>query len=150
MGVHEATTEKKPSARQAPYQPRKHQTKARTREGVPTRHKFRIELKEFIVIPNVANKLKLPPTTNRRLGPSKDTWCEFHQAFGHNLRNFLALGHQLNELVRDGFLKEYLEENQETPTSVAPTEDQGHELPVHGEVNTISGGFSGRGSTISQ
>jgi len=75
---------------------------------VPTRHKFRIDLKELIVIPNVAEKLKSPPKTGRRLRPSKDTWCEFHQAFGHNLLNCLALGRQLNELVWDGFLKEYL------------------------------------------
>jgi len=28
--------------------------------------------------------------------------------------------------------------------------DQGHEVPVHGEVNTISGGFSRGGCTASQ
>jgi len=28
--------------------------------------------------------------------------------------------------------------------------DQGHEIPVHGEINTISGGFSGGGCTASQ
>jgi len=28
--------------------------------------------------------------------------------------------------------------------------DQGHEVPIHGEVNTISGGFSGGGCTASQ
>ena len=150
MRVHEAMIEKKPLARQAPYEPRKHQTRARTREGAPTRHNFRIDLKELIVIPNVADKLKSPPKTDRRLGPSKETWCEFHQAFGHNLHNCLALGHQLDELVRDGFLKEYLEENQEAPTSVALAGDQGHDVPVHGEVNTISGVFSGEGCTASQ
>ena len=116
MRVHEATTKKKPLARHAPYEPRKHQTRARTREGAPTRHNFKIDLKELIVIPNVADKLKSPPKNDKRLGPSKDTWCEFHKAFGHNLRNCLALRHQLNELVRDSFMKEYLEENEEAPT----------------------------------
>jgi len=33
---------------------------------------------------------------------------------------------------------------------VAPTGDQGHEIPIHGEINTISGGFSGEGCTASQ
>ena len=28
--------------------------------------------------------------------------------------------------------------------------DQGHEVPIHGEINTISGGFSGGGFTASQ
>jgi len=46
-------------------------------------------------------------------------------------------------------MKEYLEENQEAPTTVAPTGDQGHEVPVHGEVSTISEGFPGGGCTAS-
>jgi len=67
-----------------------------------------MDLKDLIVIPNVAEKLKSPPKIDKRLGPSKDTWCEFHQALGHNLHNCLAFGFQLEELVRNGFLKEYL------------------------------------------
>jgi len=43
----------------------------------------------------------------------------------------------LADLVKDGFL-EYLEENQEGPMAMTPIEDQEHEVPVHGEVNTIS------------
>jgi len=62
----------------------------------------------------------------------------------------LALGHQLDELVRDEFIKKYLEEGHKAPTTIAPTGDQGHEVPVHGEVNTISGGFSGGGCIASQ
>jgi len=126
------------------------QTKARIREGAPTGHNFLIDLKEFIAISNVADRLKSPPKTGRSLGPNKDTWCEFHQAFGHNLRNCLTLGHQLDELVRNGFLKEYLQEKQGAPTSATPAPNQGHEILVHGEVNTISGGFSGGGCTASQ
>jgi len=109
-----------------------------------------MDLKELIAIPNVANILKSPPKTNKRLGPSKDSWCEFHQAFGHSLHNCFALGFQLDELVRNGFLKEYLQEPQGAPTSAAPTGDQGHEVPIHGKINTISGGFSGRGCIASQ
>jgi len=111
MRVHEATTKKKPPTGQAPYEPKRHQTRARTKEGAPTRHKFIINLKELIIIPNMVDNLKSPPKIGRRFGPSKETWSEFHQASGHNLRNCLALGNQLDELVKDGFLKEYLEEN---------------------------------------
>jgi len=150
MRVHEDTTEKRSSVRHAPYEPKRHQTKTRVRGGVPSRHKFRVNLKELITIPDVVDKLKPPPKTDKRLGSSKDRWCEFHQAFGHGLRNCLALRHQLTELVRDGFLKEYLEENQEAPMVVAPVGDQGHEVPVYGEVNTIFRGFSGGGCTASQ
>jgi len=109
-----------------------------------------MDLKELISIPNMADRQKSPPKTDKRLGPDKDTWCEFHQAFGHSLRNCLALGYQLDELVRNGFLKEYLQENQGAPTTTVLTGDQGHEIPVHGEINTISGGFSGGGCTASQ
>jgi len=87
--VHEATTEKKAPGAQLSNEARKPQTRART---TPTRHSFRVDLKELIAIPDVANILKPPPKTDKRLGPSKNAWCEFHQAFGHNLRNCLALG----------------------------------------------------------
>ena len=52
--------------------------------------------------------------------------------------------------MRDGFLKEYREGGQEGSKDETPAEDQGHEVPVHGKVNTISGGFSGRGCIASQ
>jgi len=54
--------------------------------------------------------LKSPPKTDKRLRPSKDTWYEFHHAFGHNLCKCLVLGFQLDELVRNGLLKEYPQE----------------------------------------
>jgi len=104
MREHKATTEKKALGKQPPYETRKPQTRAQTKEGAPTRHSFRIDLKELTVVP-MTDRLKSPPKTDRRLGPNKDTWCKFHQAFGHSLHNCLALGHQLDELVRNGFLK---------------------------------------------
>jgi len=110
MRVHEARTEKKDSEKQPPYEARKPQTRARTKENAPTRHNFRMDLKELIVIANVADRLKSPSKTDKRLGLNKDTWCEFHQAFGQGLRNCLELGFRLDELVRNGFLKEYLQE----------------------------------------
>jgi len=79
--------------------------------------------KELIAIPNVADKLKFPPKSNKNLGPSKGTWCEFQKAFGHNVRNCIAQGYQLVGLVKDGFLKEYLEEGQEASMVVTPAVD---------------------------
>ena len=69
--------------------------------------------------------------------------------FGHPIRNCLALEHQLDELVKSGFLNDYLAEPQGTETSTASGEDQGHEMPIHREIQTISGGFSGGGRTAS-
>jgi len=56
----------------------------------------------------------------------------------------------LDELVRGGFLKDYLQESQGALTTAAPTKDQGHEVPIHGEINIIAGGFSRGGCTASQ
>jgi len=136
--VHEAATEKRSLARQVPYESKKHRTRARAKGDLPCRHKFRISLKELIVIPNVVDKLKLTPKSDKNLGPSRSTLGEFHKAFGHNVHNCLTHGHQLDDLVKNDFLKEYLEEGHKASTVVTPTGDQGHEVPVHGEVNTIS------------
>ena len=106
--------------------------------------------KELIAILDVANRLKPPPKIDKRLGSSKIAWCEFHHAIDHNLRSCLVLGFQLDELVRCGFLKDYLQEPQGALTTTAPAGDQGHEVPIHGEINTIVGGFSGEGCTASQ
>jgi len=113
MRVHEAATEKRSPACQVPYEPKKHQTRARAKGDLPCRHKFKISLKEFIVIPDVADKLKLPPKSDKNLGLSRSTWCEFHKAFGH----------QLADLVKDGFLKEYPEEAHEASMVVTSAGD---------------------------
>ena len=109
-----------------------------------------MDLKELIAIPNVASRLKPPPKTDKRLGPIKNAWCEFQQVVGRNLHNCLALGFQLDELVRSGFLKDYLQEPQGALTTAALAGDQGHEVPIHGEIKSIVGGFSGGGFIASQ
>ena len=62
------------------------------------------------------------------------------------MEHCIALGYQLAVLQNDDFLKEYLEGNQEEPQEDLQSADQRHEVPVHGEINTISGG----GCTVSQ
>jgi len=73
MRVHETAMEKTSPHRHAPYEPKKHQTRARAKKGKPCRHKFRVNLNKLIAIPDVANKLKPPPKSDKRLGPRKDT-----------------------------------------------------------------------------
>jgi len=125
------------------------QTRGRTRENVPPRHNFVVELKDLIAVPNIAERLKIATKTDKKLGPNENAWCECHQAFGHPICNCLASGHQLDELVKNGFLKDYLVESQGTQNLTAPGEDQGHEMPVHSEIHTISGGFLEEGCTAS-
>ncbi|XP_068504387.1 uncharacterized protein [Phaseolus vulgaris] len=123
MRVHEATTEKKGAGK--PYEKSQAGTR-RQRDPLP-KHNFQVELKELIAIPNA--------------------WCEFHQAHGHYIRNCLALAHQLDELVKSGFLKDYLQEQQNDQALVTAGADQWHKVPIHGEINTISEGFS-RGGCV--
>jgi len=59
----------------------------------------------------------------------------------------LALGYQLDE---NGFLSDYLKEKQDAEDVVVTGGGQGHEIPVHGEIHTITGGFSREGCTASQ
>jgi len=39
--------------------------------------------------------------------------------------------------VKKGFLKEYLEADQEEPKGKVALRDQMHEIPIHGELNTV-------------
>ena len=112
-----------------------------------------MELKDLIAVPSIADMLRPPIKADRMLGPRKESWCEFHEAFGHHINNCLALGYQLDELVKNGFLKDYLMEKQAgRPSGSQPggSEGQQHEAPVLGEIHTIAGGFSGGGCTASQ
>ena len=113
--VNETTTgRKKPDVRR-PYEARKPQPRGPAggdhpaRERVrPARYNFVVELKDLIAVPNIAERLRRPAKTDKVLGPRKDCWCEFHEAFGHHIDNCLSLGYQLDELVRTGFLKDYV------------------------------------------
>ena len=152
--IHEATTERKNQDRRRTYETRRTQPKGRSegRREVnrPLRHNFVVELKHLIVVPNIANRLRPPVKSDKVLGPHKESWCEFHEAFGHHINNCLALDYQLDELVKNRFLKDYLAGSTATPVTATPEEGQAHEVPSHGEVHTIIGGFSGGGPTSSQ
>ena len=52
--------------------------------------------------------------------------------------------------MKNGFLKDYLVGSSTAAALAVPEEDQAHDMPIHGEVHTISGGFSGGGCTASQ
>jgi len=148
--VNEATIGKRGEDRRLPYEARKPQARGRAEGNRLVRHNFVVELKDLIAVPNIADRLRAPVKTDKVLGPHKDAWCEFHQAFGHHINNYLALGHQLDELVKNGFLKDYLAWSSTAAALAIPEEDQAHEMSIHREVHTISGGFSGRGCTASQ
>ena len=109
-----------------------------------------VELKDLIVVANIADRLRPTVKSDKVLGPHKESWCEFHEAFGNPINNCLALGYKLDELVKNAFLKDYLAGSTTTTATATPEEGQAHEIPIHGEVHTIYGGFSGGGPTASQ
>jgi len=74
----------KAPVKQQPYQ--RPNTRGRGRDNMLPRHDFIVELKDLIVIPNIAERLKVPPKTDKKLGPNKNAWCEFHQAYDHPIR----------------------------------------------------------------
>ena len=91
--MNETATGKRGQGGKRPYEQRKPQAKGRPIANKLVRHKFVVELKDLIAVPNIADRLKMPAKSDRVLGPRKDLWCEFHQGFGHAINNFLALAH---------------------------------------------------------
>ena len=95
MRVHKAATEKRSPTRRAPYASRRGQFKSRAKDDLPCRPKFKMTYKKLLTMPGMVDKLRSPLKTDRNLGPSKDTWCEFDKAFGHDAENWVALSYQL-------------------------------------------------------
>jgi len=147
MRVNETSARKKAIARHHPY--RKGEFKARGKEDEFC-SKFHISYKELISIPTVAKKLRFPQKADKNLGGRKDIWCKFHKGFRHDIERCMALGYQLAKLLKDGFLKEYLEVDQGEPQKEVVLKDQAHEVPVHVELNMIFDGFSGGGNTTTK
>ena len=110
--VLETAAAKRDQRTRHPYDPRKTKGRGpgRPREyNRPPKHKFVMGLADLIAIPNIAARLKAPEKVGDKvLGPKPDAWCEFHQSFGHTVDSCLALGYQLDDLVKSGFLNDYL------------------------------------------
>jgi len=98
----------------------------------------------------VLDKLKFPQKTDRFLGSRRDIWCDFHRAYGHGIKRCITLSYQLANLVKEGFVTEYLEVSQEGSKAKTISSEQKHEASVLGELTTIAGGFYGGGSSTSK
>ena len=139
--VNETTTGRKRLEGRRPYETRKSQPRgpaggdcpARERAR-PVRYNFVVEMKDLIAVRNIAERLRRPAKTDKVLGPRKDSWCEFHKAFSHHIDNCLSLGYQLDELVRSGFLKDYVVELATTAALPAPVSYTHLTLPTNREV----------------
>ena len=130
---------KKDQRTRHPYDPRKNKGRGPgcPREyNHPPKYKFVMGLADLIAIPNIAARLKAPQKVGDKvLGPKPNAWCEFHQSFGHTVDSCLALGYQLDDLVKSGFLNDYLLDKRTggaSSSQPASGEAQQHEMPTHG------------------
>ncbi|XP_020211215.1 uncharacterized protein LOC109796022 [Cajanus cajan] len=122
---------------------------------------------------NSASLFEFPAVTERQLGPFKTAWCEFHRTHGHTTENCFVLGRQIERLIKEGRLKEFVAKKQEgsssdrrprgtqddagrdrrkertSPGGVPAKPSEAHQQPIHGDFNTVAGGFAGGGITSS-
>jgi len=153
----EAAARKKDQRMHHPYDPEKNKGKGpgRPREfNRPPRCEFLMGLADLIAF------RILPPGLKRLRRRRIRCWGQNRMCGVSSIRvltipliRVWLWGHQLAELVKCGFLKDYLLEKQTGQSSDSqPVSDEGqqHEVPLHGEIHTIAGGFSDGGCTASQ
>jgi len=92
------------------------------------------------------------PKRNKGRGPRRPRECNRppKHKFVMGLADLIAIP---NDLVKSGFLNDYLLDRRTggaSSSQPASGEGQQHEMPTHGEIHTIAGGFSGGGCTASQ
>jgi len=86
LRVNETSAQKRMDSRYVPYVARKDELEMKAIKDSTARPKFQVSYKELLSMPGVVDKLKFPHKTDRNLGSRRDTWCEFHKAFGHNVK----------------------------------------------------------------
>ncbi|XP_020233124.1 uncharacterized protein LOC109813361 [Cajanus cajan] len=120
---------------------------------------------------NCASLFEFPAATERQLGPFKTDWCEVHRTHGHTTENCFVLGRQIERLIKEGRLKKFVARKQEegsserrhrhtlddarrerrrekTPLKDPPAKaSEVHQKAIHGDFNTMAGGFAGGGVT---
>ncbi|KAJ1401905.1 hypothetical protein SESBI_28429 [Sesbania bispinosa] len=111
--------------------------------------------------------LRLPPPAEGAKGPDLDKWCDYHGARGHGTENFWTLMNKIEKLIKDGFLRRYVERRRSNRGTRDEWGSSGRgnynkrrredsrrdekEEPkeIRGVVTTIAGGSCGGGETSS-
>ncbi|GAU43828.1 hypothetical protein TSUD_399210 [Trifolium subterraneum] len=107
-----------------------------------------------------ADLAPLPPPRmhNTIMGPDTEAWCAYHRCKGHETERCFRLRDLIKDLIRNGHLRKILEDAAKGQIALpkqAPNQQKGEgDGRNKGEkqrvaVNTISGGFAGRGESVS-
>lgn len=78
-------------------------------------------------------------------------WCEFHGDYGHKENDYVALRKEIEVLVKEGYLTEYMSTHKSTIVIKDRTPPKQPPPPLHHKViNYIAGGSELYGATYSQ
>ncbi|RDY07703.1 hypothetical protein CR513_08149, partial [Mucuna pruriens] len=93
-----------------------------------------------------ANILEFPPETRGQvLGPSKESWCEFHRMSGHSTEECWSLKKQIEKLIQRGHLSRGRSPRWGAPHLGQAQRDRSRSQPTppawhRGTITTIAGG----------
>ncbi|GAA0149693.1 hypothetical protein LIER_36976 [Lithospermum erythrorhizon] len=119
--------------------------------GETLRRRIYAQLEDKRILPK-SHKIKLPP--NRR---DEKNYCEYHKDHGHDTDEFRLLKADIEKLIRQGQLKEFVRRYQGSPLrrrertppwrNIHINKDHNDTSRITGRVDTISGGIAGGGDT---
>jgi len=103
---------------------------------------------------NTTRLLRFLEKAAKNMGRNSRAWCCFHKTYGHDTEQCYTLARQIEDLIQRGLLqivrtgmeegkKEESEGMKEEKGERSDEGEEGHERPVMGDLNTITGGFSG-------
>jgi hypothetical protein len=117
----------------------------------------KVHILDEILNANLATRPQ-EPDNHVMLGPNSNEWCRYHRCKGHDTERCYKLRDLIEELIRSGHLRKFIEKAAQgktcrsgttrQPRSPPPEEDKGKEK-ARIAVNTIAGGFAGGGESSS-
>jgi hypothetical protein len=137
------------------YPPRRNDRMPRRYEEYSPLNDTKVHILDEILNTNLATKPQ-EPENHVMLGPNTNEWCRYHRCKGHDTERCYKLRDLIEELIRSGHLRKFIEKATQgrtgrpgvtkQPRSPPPENDKEKES-TRIAVNTIPGGFTGRGES---
>jgi hypothetical protein len=115
----------------------------------------KVHILDKILNTNVATRPQ-EPENHVMLGPNTNEWCRYHRCKGHDTERCYKLRDLIEELIRSGHLRKFIEKATQGRTGTPGATKQPRSPPPENDkekestriaVNTIPGGFTGRGES---